>query len=457
MSVRKRLGEMLLDAGVIDETQLSAALGHQKQWGGRLGQALVDLRLATESQIVEALAVKFGFETARIEGLESYGLSQALKLVPREFAVKNNVFPMAADTSSITIAMSDPANVTVSDELRFRTGRKVKVCIGGDREIADAIRKHYPDDHKQVEAIALDLEGGDPVEPVLDAFGGGSRDALEAFFGGPAAPPPGPSAVAPAARPAREPATPGPPAPAAARPAREPATPGPPSAAVARPAPREPATPGPPSAAVVRPAPREPATPPPPARAPAAPRVDLELEEPSGEQPVEGARDQLLGAVPQGGFAQEPDEIAAVPIDDLFTPSPLPLPTAQPPAATRRAPAPQAAGPVAAAAASRSPASQAGVAAPAGGASRQAPAPQHASAPAASAPAPGSAGEGRGAERTLTLRELEILDALESMAHGGDSEPAVVKPDQAMAALVRLMLRKRVITEQEFLEELLRK
>ena len=45
---KKRLGELLIDAGVIDETQLKAALGHQRQWGVRLGQALVDLKLATE-------------------------------------------------------------------------------------------------------------------------------------------------------------------------------------------------------------------------------------------------------------------------------------------------------------------------------------------------------------------------------------------------------------------------
>src|SRR5512140_3138470 len=107
MAPKKRLGEMLIEAGVIGETQLKAALGHQRQWGVRLGQALVDLKLASEADIVRALAVKFGFEVAKLDALEPYGLEHALKLLPRDFAIRNNVFPMSADTTTVTVAMSD--------------------------------------------------------------------------------------------------------------------------------------------------------------------------------------------------------------------------------------------------------------------------------------------------------------------------------------------------------------
>src|SRR6516225_7817124 len=185
MTPKKRLGEMLMDAGIIDETQLKAALGHQRQWGVRLGQALVDLKLATEADIVRALSLKFGFEVAKLDALEPYGHEQSLKLFPREFALRNNVFPMWADTANVTVAMSDPTNLAVVDEIRFRTGRRVKVCIGGDQEIGEAVKRHYPGDGA-VQAIALDLDGdvGISGEAVFDPFGGGSKDALEAFFGG---------------------------------------------------------------------------------------------------------------------------------------------------------------------------------------------------------------------------------------------------------------------------------
>src|SRR5512141_1791453 len=197
---KKRIGEMLLDAGIIDETQLKAALGHQRQWGVRLGQALVDLKLATEADIVRALSLKFGFEVAKLDTLEPYGHAQAVKLFPREFTTRNNVFPMWADTANVTVAMSDPTNLAVVDEIRFRTGRRVKVCIGGDHEVAEAVRRHYPAEG-DVEAIALDLDGDPGVagEAVFDPFGGGSKDALEAFFGGGAPEEPSPEAPAPPA------------------------------------------------------------------------------------------------------------------------------------------------------------------------------------------------------------------------------------------------------------------
>ncbi len=58
MTPKKRLGELLIDAGVIDATQLQAALGFQRQWGVRLGQALVDLKLASEPQHAPAVRAK---------------------------------------------------------------------------------------------------------------------------------------------------------------------------------------------------------------------------------------------------------------------------------------------------------------------------------------------------------------------------------------------------------------
>ncbi|BDG03979.1 GspE/PulE/PilB domain-containing protein [Anaeromyxobacter oryzae] len=351
---KKRLGEILLESGIIDATQLQAALGHQRQWGVRIGQALVDLKLATEADIVEALAKKFGFEVARLDALEPYAFEQALKLVPREFATRNNVFPMGADTSSIRVAMSDPTNLAVVDELRFRTGRRVSVCIGGDREIAAALQLHYPTAGGAVEAIALDLDVDDlGGEPVLDAFGGGSNEAFEAFFGsGPAL---APTAPAPARAPVR------------ADPVEE-RTAGPAPATWAAPAP---------SPAPVRPEPVEAR----PARAPAAPV-----------------------APPAPVAAEEPPELTPYPFEAEL---------------------------------------QAELEGDAVLATDLAPADEPA--------------EGDPSARPLTEAEREILDALDRLAGGAPAEPDIVKPAQAMAAMIRLLIRRGFVTEQEFLDELLRR
>ncbi len=59
--------------------------------------------------------------------------------------------------------------------------------------------------------------------------------------------------------------------------------------------------------------------------------------------------------------------------------------------------------------------------------------------------------------RPLTAAELQILEALDRLAGGAPAEPEIVKPAQAMAALIRLLIRRGIVTEQEFLEELLRR
>jgi len=179
---RKRLGEILLEAGVIDGTMLQAALGHQRRWGGRIGQALIDLKMATEEQVVSALAAKMGFERIALDLVEfGPGLELALRLVPHEFAERNQLLPYSADANNLLVAMADPTNMGVIDELAFRTGRRVRMSIAGDREIARAIRRHYLVDKQGVEAIALDERDEGPVEMVgpLDP---GYTQGLDVYF-----------------------------------------------------------------------------------------------------------------------------------------------------------------------------------------------------------------------------------------------------------------------------------
>jgi hypothetical protein len=449
MNPKKRIGEMLLEAGIIDETQLKAALGHQRQWGMRLGQALVDLKLATETDIVRALSLKFGFEVAKLDALEPYGHEQALKLFPREFVVRNNVFPMWADTANVTVAMSDPTNLAIVDEIRFRTGRRVKVCIGGDLEVAEAVKRGYPTD-EGVEAIALDLDadGGAGIagEAVFDPFGGGSKDALEAFFGGdgeaeregaspapdaapsPArAPSPAPAAVAPAVvAPAAGPARSAPPQPHPAAAARAPA----------RTSSGLPAQPGTAWAA----APAGPARPP---AAVAAARPSS-APAPARNAPAAAAppRPSAPGPVAARPAAPPPARPAPAPAQPAARAAPAPARVAQrPPLELEERPAPPR------------------PAAPA-------PPPQRETAPPREAPrsepvlaselASAEAGEGPDS-RELTERELAILESLDRLADGAPAEPDVVKPTQAIAALIRLLIRKRIVSEQDFLDELSKK
>jgi len=366
MAAKKRLGELLIEAGVIDETMLHSALGHQRRWGGKLGQAILDLKLTSEAAIVEALARTLGYEVARLGSLEPLALEAALKLVGKDFAVRHALFPMAADQSTLTVAMADPTNLGISDELRFRTNRRVKVCIGGDREIAEAIRTYYPSDSQQLEAITLDTEvSGEFLPPLADPFGGGSTEVLEKQMQ--RAPRPGPTG-----------------------------------------------------------APRPP-------------------------EAVRDARAALLGAVPPGGFDPR-EQVEEVEL------TPLPLPSARP-ARPAQAPAPAPGHPQVAPSPTAAPATGARgtPAVPAWPRTDAPPRP-----PAHPPPVPEvileeELVEGRLALRPLTPKEIVVLDALERLAAGQDDVPLPVKPSQVAAALLRIMLRQKIVTQQELLDELLRK
>jgi MshEN domain len=202
MQDKRRLGEMLIEAGAIDATQLQSALGHQRRWGGKLGQALVDLGLATEAQLVGALSRKFGFEVVDVAALTpSPQLEAALKLVPRDLALRQALIPVASDSGSLTVAMADPSNIGVVDELAFRAGRRVKVALAGDREITAAVRRLYFGEEERITAIALDVppplparaattppppsDGDVPGDPVLAIELALEEDAP--FWGPPAA------------------------------------------------------------------------------------------------------------------------------------------------------------------------------------------------------------------------------------------------------------------------------
>jgi hypothetical protein len=408
--VRKRLGEMLIEAGVIDEAQLQAALGHQRRWGGRVGQALVHLNLAHEDDVVDALGRKFGFEVTRLDAIEPYALGQALALVPRDVALRNHLLPIAADTSTITVAMSDPTNVSVIDELRFRTGRRVVVKIAGELAISDALKVHYPGPlgRAEVEAIALDLEGDaageQQLDTLLDPFGGGTTDELEAFFS--------------AQNEARAADVPIPPAPA-------------------------------PETAV-----------------PGGGGFALELEEgtPARGYPVGDPRPSVVPLSPSKGhherteahhrteahertdapgeLEEEPQELTPLeelPGDELLLD------------ADADADAPESyfdAAPLDPAAAELP--KGASVSQAWAGWAPEEPVPEPATL-AELAAAPSGVEEGR-----LTDAEFAVLDALDRIASGGVAEePAVVKPAQIAAALVRLLIRKGIVTDQEFLDELL--
>src|SRR5438105_736930 len=154
MPPRKRLGQLLTELKVIDEHQLQSALGHQKQWGGKLGAILVQKGFCREDQMVSALSQHLAMPAVRLSEVKID--PRAVKTVSRSVAERLHVFAYEVTGSGrsevITIAMSDPTDLSAVDQLAFHTGKRIKPMLAGDSEVVAAIQQYYAPDKPKEEA-----------------------------------------------------------------------------------------------------------------------------------------------------------------------------------------------------------------------------------------------------------------------------------------------------------------
>src|SRR5687768_2634675 len=141
--MRKKLGECLIQAGLITEDDLQSALTEHKRSGERLGAVLVRLNLATERQIAKALAYQLGFPYLSLG--ETPPDVAVVTLIPKEVALKRSCVAIRLDKNLLTVAMSDPLLFSLVQDLEFQTGYRIKQVVATRGEIIEAIQSGYPD------------------------------------------------------------------------------------------------------------------------------------------------------------------------------------------------------------------------------------------------------------------------------------------------------------------------
>jgi len=138
----KRLGEMLVAAGVIDEAQLNDALEVQKASGGQLGRVLVELKYATQAEILAILAEQIGIPF--VDLTQSRPDPTAVAVVPRDLAARYALMPIGFDDRGrLVVAMADPQNVLALDDLRIITGYDYAPAIATRDDIMASIEDMY--------------------------------------------------------------------------------------------------------------------------------------------------------------------------------------------------------------------------------------------------------------------------------------------------------------------------
>ena len=149
---RRLLGQILKQQGQVREGQIQEALGEQQRNGGLIGQCLVALGTCQQTDIVMALAEQGGMQTVDLSTVTP--TPESLELVDSSLAHAFNVLPLRVEGDVLIVALGDPQNTAVLQDLGFSTGLEVKGAIGDAEAIKAAVLLHYGEETSIADAIA---------------------------------------------------------------------------------------------------------------------------------------------------------------------------------------------------------------------------------------------------------------------------------------------------------------
>lgn len=142
-TTRKRLGDLLVESGLITEEQLQTALA-EKPRDQKLGDSLLQRGYITEQQLIEVLEFQLGIPHIN---LFRYPFDPKLfNIVPKEFSKRNLIVPLKAEGDKLFVAMADPMDYLSIDDLRLSTGFHIEPAIASKDDILRTITKYYEDD-----------------------------------------------------------------------------------------------------------------------------------------------------------------------------------------------------------------------------------------------------------------------------------------------------------------------
>ena len=160
-----RLGDVLIKEGLITREQLAQALAEQRASKHRLGYVLVKLGLVQELEITKVLARQHRMPAVDLSRFEVD--PKLVKLIPGDLATKHVVLPLKREGRTLTVAMADPTDHGLLEDLKFITRYDLFPVIAGEFTLRALIEKHYESSDQQLQSILKDMEGlADDVEVV---------------------------------------------------------------------------------------------------------------------------------------------------------------------------------------------------------------------------------------------------------------------------------------------------
>ena len=139
--LKRLLGHILKDHGAVREGQIQEALAEQRNHGGLIGQHLVALGHCTAADIAKALAEQAGLESVDLTAVEPP--QEALVLIDSSTAHTYGVLPLAMHGTVLTVAIGDPLNTAVLQDLSITTGMDVRGAVADAELLNEKVRELY--------------------------------------------------------------------------------------------------------------------------------------------------------------------------------------------------------------------------------------------------------------------------------------------------------------------------
>ncbi len=137
-----KLGEILVKEKMITASQLEEALKYQVLYAGKIGINLIEMGFVKEEDIARMLSRKFNLPYIEPEKL-NYVPSEVISLIPAELAARYSIVPIGLERKKLTVAMANPTDLEVIDEIAFRTGFVILPVVTPELSLTHALKKYY--------------------------------------------------------------------------------------------------------------------------------------------------------------------------------------------------------------------------------------------------------------------------------------------------------------------------
>ena len=162
---RKKIGELLIETGLLRIEQLTEALKVQRETGRRLGDILVDMKFITEEEMALALALQLKIEYIDLSNCDIE--IKILETIPKEIATKFTCVGIGLNNNILEVAMADPLDLNMIKDLQFITGYSIKPTISTASQILDILQKHY-NPEKSLSEVASEFDNDEIMEFLPD-------------------------------------------------------------------------------------------------------------------------------------------------------------------------------------------------------------------------------------------------------------------------------------------------